>query len=161
MANGVVTVIFGDQRLSRLVYVSAAAPLLRRSDLIEIGRTAKRKNAGLRITGLLLHVEGEFFQVLEGPGDAVESVFAKISRDERNEWVTPLLRERPFRRVFRTWSMGCFDLPFDELPSDLFFRAEWEQVRLRVKADRRQEFYGFLERFYQVNMEISRDVASV
>ena len=146
--------IFGDQRLLRLVYVSAAAPTLLRDDLIEIGRTAQRNNGSMRVTGMLLHVEGEFFQVLEGPGAAVEEVFSKICEDDRNEWVTPLLRERPLRRVFRTWTMGCFDLPFDELPRDLFFRADWDEVRLRVKANRRQEFFGFLERFYRVNLQL-------
>lgn len=148
--------IFTDQRLLRLVYVSAASPTLTRSDLIEMGETARRNNRELRLTGLLLHVDGEFFQVLEGPGGAVEDVFARICEDKRNEWVTPLLRERPFFRVFKTWSMGCFDLPFEELPPDLFFRADWQEVQLRVNADRRHEFYRFLERFYRVNLEAGR-----
>lgn len=143
--------IFPDQRLLRLVYVSAAAPGLARSDLIDIGEAARRNNAMQRLTGMLLLVEGEFFQVIEGPTDKVEAMFDRISNDARNEWVTPLLRERPFRRVFRAWSMGCFDLPFSDLPRDLFFKADWDEVRLRVAADRRQEFYGFLERFYRVN----------
>ncbi len=148
--------IFLDQRLLRLVYVSAAAPQLTRADLIEMGRTAQRNNQKSRLTGLLLHVDDEFFQVIEGPSAAVEDVFSRICEDKRNEWVTPLLREHPFRRVFKTWSMGCFDLPFDELPRDVFFRADWEEVRLRVNADRRQDFYRFLERFYHVNLEAGR-----
>ena len=160
MAEGVALVIFGDQRLLRLVYVSAAADDISRNDLIEIGRTAQRVNMELRITGLLLHVEGEFFQVLEGPGGAVEEVFRRIGEDPRNRWVTPLLRERPFRRVFRTWSMGCFDMPFEELPASVFFRADWEEVRLRINADSRHEFYGFLTRFYQVNQHLGQLVAA-
>lgn len=145
--------IFNDQRLVRLVYVSAATAPLSRVDLIDMGETARRNNRAHRVTGMLLHVEGEFFQVLEGPAASVEEIFSRICEDPRNQWVTPLLRERPFFRVFRSWSMGCFDLPFEKLPDDVFFKADWEQVRLRVKADHRQSFYRFLERFYEVNHE--------
>ncbi|MEO1328226.1 MAG: BLUF domain-containing protein [Pseudomonadota bacterium] len=148
--------MFLDQRLMRLVYVSAASPHLTRADLIEMGRTAQRNNQRKRLTGLLLHVENEFFQILEGPAGAVEEVFSRICEDDRNDWVTPLLREHPFRRVFKTWSMGCFDLPFGDLPPEIFFRADWDEVRLRVNADRRQDFYRFLERFYQVHLETGR-----
>ena len=145
--------LFGEMRLIRLVYVSAAAPGLTRRDLIEIGETARRNNARDRVTGLLLHVEGEFFQVLEGPKAAVEQTFARVCVDPRNHGVTPLLRERPLFRLFKGWAMGCFDLPFETLPTDVFFKADWEQVRLRVKAESRPSFYRFLERFYEVNLE--------
>ncbi len=151
--------IWNDQRLMRLVYVSVASRPMGRADLVEIGQTARRKNLANKITGLLLYVEGEFFQVIEGPADHVERLFGSIEQDPRNRWVTPLLRERPFFRIFKNWSMGCFDLPFDELPRDLFFRADWEQVRLRVNGDRRHAFYRFLERFYEANMFEKRAVA--
>ncbi|MEM9724491.1 MAG: BLUF domain-containing protein [Pseudomonadota bacterium] len=144
---------FGESRLVRLVYVSAATSRLSRRELIEIGEISRRNNREQRLTGLLLHVEGEFFQVLEGPERAVEEVFSRICEDPRNQWVTPLLREKLLFRVFRTWSMGCFDLPFETLPTEVFFQADWEQVRLRVNADTRQSFYRFLERFYAVNQE--------
>ncbi|MEM1419379.1 MAG: BLUF domain-containing protein [Pseudomonadota bacterium] len=117
--------IFLDQRLERLAYISAATREFSTQDLIEMGYEARRNNENLRVTGMLLLLEGEFFQVLEGPTAAVEEIFSRIGVDERNEWVTPLVRERPFRRVFRTWSMGVMDLPFDKLPKDVFFKAEW------------------------------------
>lgn len=145
--------IWTDQRLMRLAYVSAASQPLSREDLVDIGETARRNNLARRITGLLLYVDGEFFQVLEGPCGQVEQLLSNISEDERNLWVTPLLRERPFFRIFKSWSMGCFDLPFDDLPNDLFFKADWDQVRLRANADRRQAFYRFLERFYEANIK--------
>lgn len=124
--------------------------------MVELGDAARRNNNRLRVTGLLLHVEGEFFQVLEGPGGAVEEIFSRICEDDRNQWVTPLLRERPLFRVFKAWSMGCFDLPFERLPEEVFFRADWEAVRIRVNSDRRQGFYRFLERFYEVNQTMGK-----
>lgn len=151
--------IWHDQRLTRLVYVSAASRSLTRAELVAMGEEARRKNVSRRVTGMLLYVENEFFQVIEGPSDEVEELFTRIQRDVRNQWVTPLLRERPFFRIFKNWSMGCFDLPFDDLPQDLFFKAEWDQVRLRVNADRRQSFYRFLERFYEANVDQDRAAA--
>lgn len=144
--------LFKDGRLVRLVYVSAATSRLSRRELIKIGETSQRNNRNHRVTGMLLHVDGEFFQVLEGPEASVEETFSRICDDPRNRWVTPLLRERLLFRVFKNWSMGCFDLPFDTLPHDVFFKADWEQVRLRVNADHRHSFYRFLERFYEVNL---------
>lgn len=146
--------IWKDQRLTRLVYVSAASRRLGREELVKMGEEARRNNDRARVTGLLLYVDDEFFQVIEGPSDEVETLFDRIQRDARNRWVTPLLRERPFFRIFKHWSMGCFNLPFDDLPKDLFFRADWDQVRLRVNADRRQSFYRFLERFYEANVDL-------
>lgn len=148
--------VLGEKRLHRLVYVSASAPDLSKSDLIDIARAAQTKNAKLRVTGVLLHVEGEFFQVLEGPAGAVEDVFASICQDRRNQWVTPLLRERPYWRVFKTWSMGCFDMRFKDLPSDLFFEADWEGLRLRLNLDHRSRFYRFLEQFYRARFDYGR-----
>lgn len=48
--------------------------------------------------------------------------------------------------------MGCFDLPFEELPSDVFFKADWDEVRLRLNSSEKRSFYRFLERFYKANL---------
>ncbi|MEL6284380.1 MAG: BLUF domain-containing protein [Pseudomonadota bacterium] len=152
--------IFLDQRLERLAYISAATREFSPQDLIEMGYEARRNNENLRVTGMLLLLEGEFFQVLEGPTAAVEEIFSRICVDERNEWVTPLVRERPFRRVFRTWSMGVMDLPFDKLPKDVFFKAEWPEVKRRTNAEG-QEFFGFLERFYRTNDQLARAAGEI
>ena len=51
-------------------------------------------------------------------------------------------------------------MPFDDLSSDLFFKADWEHVRERVNADSRHTFFRFLERFYDANINVKR-VASI
>lgn len=148
--------LFAEGRLVRLAFVSAAATRISGRDLIEIGETSSRNHEARRITGMLLYADGEFFQVLEGPEAAVEEVLSRAGADPRNRCVTPLTRERLLFRLFRGWSMGCFDLPFETLPRDVFFKADWEQVQSRVNADRRHAFYRFLERFYEVNLGAER-----
>lgn len=152
--------IFSDQRLERLVYVSAATRELSPAELVELGRKARRNNAERRVTGMLLYIEGEFFEILEGPSAAVEETFARICADERNEWATPLIREHPFLRAFRSWSMGAHGLPFRELSGEHFFEPDWEQVRRRANSDR-LVYFGFLERFCQAGEAVGRASDSV
>jgi len=67
---------------------------------------ARRKNAALGITGMLLQIEDSFFQVLEGDADVVDSVYRVIAQDERHDRVTQIIREPIAQRSFGEWSMG-------------------------------------------------------
>ena len=95
-----------DPRLLRLTYASRAAEWLSRQDLREIARAAQARNRKLGVTGLLLYVEGDFLQVLEGPAGAVERLYETIENDPRNKWVTRLSTERILRRAFEEWALG-------------------------------------------------------
>ena len=68
------------------------------------------RNQELDITGLLLHREGSFFQVLEGEEDAVRQVFDKIQRDPRHERIKVLFEGPIEAREFADWRMGFVDL---------------------------------------------------
>lgn len=139
-----------DPRLLRLTYASRAAEGLSRRDLRAIAETAQKRNAGLGLTGLLLHVDGEFLQVLEGPGAAVEAMFEAIEADPRNTWVTRLSTERILRRAFADWSMGCFDMRPDDIDDAAFFVADAGAMRLRPRFS--GDFSVFLEQFYARNL---------
>lgn len=138
-----------DPRLLRLTYASRAAEGLDRAALGDIARKAQANNARRGITGLLLHVDGDFLQILEGPGAAIEGMFETIERDPRNRWVTRLATERILRRAFADWSMGCFEIGPEALAGDAFFRfdAEGPRVRPRFTGD----FSIFLHQFYARN----------
>jgi hypothetical protein len=55
---------------------------------------------------MLLFSEGNFFQVLEGEGTAVNQLYEKIIRDKRHAQCTLLIREPIAKRSFGNWSMG-------------------------------------------------------
>jgi hypothetical protein len=63
-------------------------------------------NSQLDVTGVLLHSEGNFFQVLEGDAEVIESLYAKIGRDKRHKNVVLIIREPIVSRSFADWSMG-------------------------------------------------------
>ena len=73
------------------VYTSTATRHMTDDDLAELLGQCIRNNEQTGLTGLLLHRDGRFMQVLEGPHDAVESVFAAIEADERHTDVRLLL----------------------------------------------------------------------
>lgn len=107
--------------LHEIVYASAAREPFGGRELEVLLRVARRKNARRGITGVLLHHEGSFLQVLEGPEAAVSSLYASIERDPRHDRLL-LLRRGPIeRRRFAEWNMGFVDAP--GVDPDLFRAA--------------------------------------
>lgn len=94
--------------LIHLVYASRAARHYNDRDLIDLLREARANNASLGITGMLLHVEGSFFQVLEGPPETVRTLYERIERDPGHAPVVKLIDEPISERAFADWQMGFF-----------------------------------------------------
>jgi hypothetical protein len=92
--------------LGHLIYASSADPKMGYPELRAILDLARSVNSQLDITGILLHTEGSFFQVLEGDAEAIDSLYAKIARDRRHTSVVSIVREPIARRSFAEWSMG-------------------------------------------------------
>jgi len=101
--------------LIHLIYCSAAARSFSREELAALLSRARANNARLGITGMLLHIEGSFFQVLEGAPDAVDGLFDAIRRDARHRQLTVIIREPVAARTFGEWTMGYADITPAEL----------------------------------------------
>jgi Sensors of blue-light using FAD len=78
----------------------------RPTELAAIFRHARSNNKAVEITGALLITDHYFAQVLEGPQDAVEDLYRRISADTRHEKHTVLGTGAVARRVFPGWSMA-------------------------------------------------------
>jgi EAL domain-containing protein (putative c-di-GMP-specific phosphodiesterase class I) len=101
--------------LMHLIYSSAATQPLSNEALAELLARARRKNAALGVTGMLLYVDGSFLQVLEGESDAVDTVFRAIVADRRHTQIVTIIREPIPRRAFSDWSMGHPQVTPEEL----------------------------------------------
>jgi hypothetical protein len=101
--------------LIHCIYASAAARPFSTSDLAELLRSSRERNARLGLTGMLLYAEGSFLQVLEGAGASVDALVGKIEADPRHEQVTVIIREPIARRAFSDWSMGFYAATRSEL----------------------------------------------
>jgi hypothetical protein len=92
--------------ISQLIYTSDATDGLTDADLTDILEAARRNNAQLGLTGMLLFGRGHFIQVLEGADHAVEAMMARIGSDSRTAHVRRLMSRQVESREFADWSMG-------------------------------------------------------
>jgi hypothetical protein len=90
--------------LTCLIYVSRPLgydPL----ELDDILQTARAHNGRVGITGALVSRWDLFLQLLEGPDEAVASIYERIRRDRRHVDVTLLGTARATGRLFADWQM--------------------------------------------------------
>lgn len=97
------------------VYNSAAAVDFSESDLLELLEKSRNKNAANGVTGILLFVDGCFFQILEGPVEQIESLVTLIQEDARHTKMTQIIREPIAQRSFSAWTMGFAQITSEEL----------------------------------------------
>ena len=93
----------------QLIYASTATSPFSAEQLRTLLTRARATNTALEVSGMLLHVDGSFLQVLEGADDVVRSLYTKISSDPRHARVLKLLARDVETRNFADWSMGFFD----------------------------------------------------
>jgi hypothetical protein len=80
---------------------------------------ARRNNPRLGITGALICRHDIYLQLIEGPADAIDALFATIEADDRHFDVRLLLSEDMGERMFPDWAM--LD---DTSPSQFWSTAE-------------------------------------
>lgn len=80
-----------------------------------ITNEAIKWNQAHDITGMLLGLEDQYFQFLEGDEDEVKKLFNMIKGDPRHKDVSLRIQGFSNERVFTEWSMGSWMLTNDEL----------------------------------------------
>lgn len=96
--------------LFHLAYVSSEKQPISQADLIELLQQARTINEERNITGLLLYKQDAFFQILEGPEEAIMQTFRSIEADDRHHQVEVLMREQCSAREYSDWRMGFANL---------------------------------------------------
>jgi hypothetical protein len=99
-----------ETRVHSLLYVSTPCALPSRSGMAGIIGVAHLNNPREGLSGMLLWSDASFAQVLEGPADAVEAMFARIRRDARHRDVRPIARWARATRCFASDPMGLVRL---------------------------------------------------
>jgi Sensors of blue-light using FAD len=95
---------------------------------------ARRNNPALEITGCLICRHDMYLQLLEGPGDAIDALYAKIKADDRHLAVAELSRETVSARMFPDWAMRddpaqSWLWPPDAVASGALFQASPDALR--------------------------------
>ncbi|WP_084418577.1 BLUF domain-containing protein [Henriciella litoralis] len=92
--------------MKRLIYISRPRHTLTPDSVQDILASARNANREARVTGLLVHVEGMFLQVLEGQPEALAAAFARVRRDWRHADCQVLFHETVPQRLFEGWPLA-------------------------------------------------------
>lgn len=96
--------------LSTLIYRSHLYDDVPMKSLKELVNKANKFNELLGVTGILLFNGTHFFQLLEGPEEAVSQIYDRICEDKRHHNVVQLMRDYAPARRFGNAGMELFDL---------------------------------------------------
>lgn len=101
--------------LFHCIYTSVQAHPLVNSEISQLIHHSREKNIEHGLTGVLLHVNDTFFQVLEGSAEAIDSLYKKILQDPRHTNITRIIYETIPRRYFADSSMALTTLSREDL----------------------------------------------
>ena len=96
--------------LNQLIYISQATRKMSSEDLMSIQKIAKTNNETMDVTGSLFYNGGWFLQVLEGPIEALNTLYKKIEKDPRHKNSRIIHAEPAKFRTFTRWSMNMTNL---------------------------------------------------
>ena len=97
--------------LKRINYISSFVKDLSDDEIEELARQAAKKNAENDITGVLMAKGGVFFQIIEGPEENIDRLFATILKDPRHEKIITLgIQIGDLQRLFLGWNMKAINL---------------------------------------------------
>lgn len=96
--------------LFHLGYVSTGTRDLSSDEMVNLLIEARRINTERDITGLLLHRDKSFYQVLEGDEAAVRQTIQSIENDDRHTALDVLFEGTVEEREFPDWKMGFLNL---------------------------------------------------
>ncbi len=88
-----------------LTYQSIATASPRPNDIEMLAQKARARNRSLDVTGMLLFENGSFLQTLEGPAQAVATLWSSIKRDVRHDHIEVLSEHMAAARLFSNWDL--------------------------------------------------------
>jgi anti-anti-sigma regulatory factor len=101
--------------MHRIIYLSSAINYFSDDELKNLLRNSKQKNNVIGITGLLLYIDGDFLQVLEGEKKTVLQLYQKIKLDPRHKSIIKVFDESVLDRQFENWDMGFSALKYHDI----------------------------------------------
>lgn len=91
--------------MRQVTYISSVKQPLSVADLKSIGLESERNNKAVGLCGVLLFDGSRFLQVLEGPGEAVQTTLERITADPRHHALVILKDKSIDALSFGEWGM--------------------------------------------------------
>lgn len=99
----------------RVIYLSSAVNSMNEFELDDLLQKSRATNLSNNISGVLLHIDGDFLQVLEGEKQNVMALFEKIKHDPRHQSILTVIEGKIQNRQFIDWSMGYKSTKYQEI----------------------------------------------
>lgn len=143
--------------MRQLLYVSNAARGIPASDLDDILTQARARNPERGLSGILIHVDGGFLQILEGARETVMQVYGRIAEDKRHSQPHVLVDRETDAPAFAAWSMGYEHLTGAKDEMAGMFGIVREAVAGHLSPGAGRVVATMLETFYRLEMGASLD----
>ncbi len=131
--------------LKRISYISKFTRPLTHDEVALLATKAADRNRALGVTGMLMTSGGIFYQVLEGPPDAVDDLLKKIAADARHKDVLVLSTQDDVEdRQFPSWAMKKVNLDEEAVARLEPMKALLDAIV--VQRDTMQRLMGVLSR---------------
>jgi Sensors of blue-light using FAD len=138
-AVGLDAPISSDFEIDQILYCSLARDPMDEAQLESLTHAAQRMNRMDHITGMLMHADGVFVQLFEGPRQAVEELWVRLLHDPRHLAVVQLYHRREVEsRACKDWGMQFVDRDM--------LRALIHEAMEEVKAGRQTAWAPAIER---------------
>ncbi|MEM0542390.1 BLUF domain-containing protein [Flavobacterium sp. j3] len=98
-----------------LVYMSSGTKFLLEEDIRGLLQKSRQYNLEHNITGILLYIDGDFLQILEGNKNDVYNLFSKIQTDTRHKGIIVVHEGKKVARQFNEWTMGFHSSSYKEI----------------------------------------------
>lgn len=95
--------------LHRIAYISQATKQFTKRDLLDLLHDSRAYNTLDNISGVLIHKQGFFFQIIEGEQEVVNELLTRLLNDPRHSEIKIILDSSADNRLFSNWAMGCAD----------------------------------------------------
>jgi hypothetical protein len=140
--------------LYRLIYSSARKESCDKECVQDILSSSRKNNPPLDITGMLLHTDRRFLQILEGPYENINSLYDKIKEDSRHGGSQLRVCQPIKERIFGEWTMAYRSIDFD----DVVFQTELSSEKAQLY---RSMMEGELDSYTDDSMKVLRSFLMV
>ncbi|MFT6408562.1 MAG: hypothetical protein ACJAQ6_001982 [Arenicella sp.] len=141
---------------SRATLPDGATPGAKPVWLDSLVERAAAKNMNHNISGVLSYKAGRIIQLIEGESAQIQSLYAKISNDNRHQNVLILLNIKDSQRAFLDWGMVLeASIDSSSLFRD-FLHAHFEQL-VEMTEHQSDELIFFIDHIFSEIAQIKND----
>jgi len=136
----------------QVVYASSATIVFNEESLNALLEKARKLNSRNNITGVLIHMEGSFIQLLEGKEPALSTTYARIAADPRHTGITKLSDRTADERKYPETLMGFRALAETELAEyPELFQSENGRWIINPDSDMDSRLRVIFDTFFRIN----------